>query len=324
MKERLKRLITRVSLYYRRKSSVDLVFKGITAISSFLTVIIFLWMIYYLYRSSGPSIQKFGINFLFTSVWDPVFEEFGALTFIYGTIISSLLALLIAVPLSLGIAIFLSELAPSVLKGPISFLIELLAAIPSVIYGLWGIFVLAPFLRIHIEPLLAKYLGFLPIFKGEIYGIGMLAAGIILSIMIIPTISTICYELFLTIPYTQKEAALALGATKWEMIRISLLRYARSGILGAIILGLGRAIGETMAVTMVIGNRPEINASLFAPGYTMASVIANEFTEATTDLYLSALFEIGLILLLITLLLNIFARVLIWSVSKKLVSEAKI
>jgi len=270
-----------------------------------------------------PSIHKFGLSFLFTSTWDPVKEVFGALPFIYGTVVTSLLALLIAVPVSLGIAIYLAELAPQFIRQPLSFLIELLAAIPSVIYGLWGIFILAPFLRVTIQPFLTKYFGFLPLFQGQFYGVGMLTAGIILSIMIIPTISSVCREVFLVVPSTQREAAVALGATPWEVIRLAVLGYSRTGIFGAVILGLGRALGETMAVTMVIGNRPEISASLFAPAYTMASVIANEFAEATSNLYVSALVEVGLVLFFVTLIINIIARLLIWRVSSKVKGQIR-
>lgn len=282
-----------------------------------------LLLVYKIALQSMPSIQKFGANFLLTSTWDPVKENFGALPFIYGTIVSSALALLIALPVSIGIAIYLAELAPLWIRQPLAFLVESLAAIPSVIYGLWGIFVLAPLLREHLQPFLSKYFGFLPLFKGEFYGIGMMSAGIILSIMIIPTISSVSREVFLAVPNTQREAALALGATTWETIRLAVFKYAKTGVSGATILGLGRALGETMAVTMVIGNRPEILVSLFAPSYTMASVIANEFTEATSDLYLSALIEIGLILFFVTLILNIVARLLILSVSKKVKGEIK-
>ena len=296
---------------------IDLGFKKATTLLALSVVALTCFLVYNMFFHAVPAIQKFGLRFLFTSTWDPVKESFGALPFIYGTIVSSLLALVIAVPVSLGIAVYLAELAPLKIRQPLSFLIELLAAIPSVVYGLWGIFVLAPFLRDFVQPVLSKYFGFLPIFQGEFYGVGMLTAGIILSIMIIPTISSISREVFLTVPFTQREAASALGATRWETIRLAVLGYARPGVFGAVILGLGRALGETMAVTMVIGNRPEISASLFAPSYTMASVIANEFTEATGNLYLSALIEIGLILFFVTLLLNIAARALIWKVSGK-------
>lgn len=301
----------------------DVCFKKITTILAMSVVALTLLLVYCLVNHALPAIQKFGLHFLYTSKWDPVQEIFGALPFIYGTIVSSVLALLIAVPVSLGIAIYLAELAPQAIRQPLGFLIELLAAIPSVVYGLWGIFVLAPFLREVVQPFLAHYFGFLPIFQGEFYGVGMLTAGIILSIMIIPTISSISKEVFLAVPFNQREGALALGATRWETIRLAVLGYARPGVLGAVILGLGRAVGETMAVTMVIGNRPEISTSLFAPGYTMASVIANEFTEATGNLYLAALIEIGLILFFLTLLLNIAARVLIWRISSKVKGEMR-
>ena len=263
---------------------------------------------------SWPAIRTFGFRFLVTSHWDPVAGEFGALPFIYGTLVSSLLALLIAVPLSLGAAIFLAELAPGFIRPPVAFLIEMLAAVPSVVYGLWGIFVLVPWLRDWVQPPVGRALGFLPLFQGPPYGIGMLAAGLILAIMVVPYITSVSREVLLAVPGAQREAALGLGATRWETTRIAVLRYGRSGLIGTILLGLGRALGETMAVTMVIGNRPEIAASLFAPGYTMASVLANEFTEATSDLYVSALVEIGLLLLLVTILVNGLARVLVWSV----------
>ncbi len=261
-----------------------------------------------------PSIKAFGWRFLVTSTWDPVAETFGALPFIYGTLVSSLLALLMAVPLGIGAAIYLAEVAPFWIRPPIALLIELLAAIPSVVYGLWGIFVLAPWLRRWAQPALGTWLGFLPLFQGPPYGVGMLAAGIILAIMIVPFITAVAREVFLAVPNTQREAALALGATRWETIRLGVLPYSRSGLIGAVLLGLGRALGETMAVTMVIGNRPQIAFSLFAPGYTMASVLANEFTEATSDLYLSALIEVGLLLFVVTVVVNALARLLVWSV----------
>ena len=302
---------------------IDTWFKRAATGLSLSVVALTLLLVYIMSRNAVPAMHKFGWHFLFTSTWDPVQEVFGALPFIYGTIVTSLLALLIAVPVSLGIAIYLAELAPQFIRQPLSFLIELLAAIPSVIYGLWGIFVLAPFLRATVQPFLTKYLGFLPLFQGQFYGVGMLTAGIILSIMIIPTISSVCREVFLVVPSTQREAAVALGATPWEVIRVAVLGYSRTGILGAVILGLGRALGETMAVTMVIGNRPEISASLFAPSYTMASVIANEFAEATSDLYLSALVEVGLVLFFVTLIISIIARILIWKVSSKVKGQVR-
>ena len=261
-----------------------------------------------------PALRAFGWRFLVTSRWDPVAEVFGAVPFVYGTLLSSLLALLIAVPLSLGGAIYLAELAPVWVRTPIAFLIELLAAVPSVVYGLWGIFVLAPWLRQWVQPALGAALGFLPLFQGPPYGVGMLAAGLILSIMIVPYIMAVSREVLLAVPNSQREAALGLGATRWETTRLAVLRYGRSGLIGAVLLGLGRALGETMAVTMVIGNRPEVSASLFAPGYTMASVIANEFAEAISDLYVAALVEIALLLLIITVIVNALARLLVWRV----------
>jgi phosphate transport system permease protein len=265
-------------------------------------------------RAALPSLKAFGWRFLVTSTWDPVAETFGALPFVYGTVVSSMLALLLAVPLGLGAAISLAEFAPLRICPPIAFLIELLAAIPSVVYGLWGIFVLAPWLRTWVQPALAAGLGFLPLFQGPPYGVGMLAAGVILAIMILPLITAVSREVLLAVPNAQREAALALGATRWEATRLAVLRYGRSGLIGAVLLGLGRALGETMAVTMVIGNRPEIALSLFAPGYTMASVIANEFAEAASDLYLAALIEIGLLLFVVTVAVNGLARLLVWSV----------
>ena len=279
-------------------------------------VLIVAAMIVALAAHSTLSIRQFGFGFLSNREWDPVKGKFGALAFIYGTIVSSLIALIISVPVSLGIAIFLVEQAPHFLSRPIAFLVELLAAIPSVVYGLWGIFVLAPFLRVHVEPPLQRWLGWLPLFQGPITGIGLLTGGAILAIMITPIISAVVRDVLAAVPSTQREAALALGATKWETTMVVLANGA-PGIAGAVILGLGRAIGETMAVTMVIGNRPEISASLFQPSYTLASVIANEFTEATADIYLSSLVELGLILFLVTFVVNASARVLVWRVTRR-------
>lgn len=284
----------------------------VTAVSVFAIVMFVAWE---LFDKSRLSLHQFGLGFFYGHDWDPVNDQYGALPFIYGTLVSSFLALLIAVPLSIGVAVYVTEMCPVRLRAIISFLVELLAAIPSVIYGLWGIFVLAPLLREYVEPFLAKTLGWTGFFNGPMYGIGMLAAGIIMSIMVIPIIASITREVLTAVPQNQREAVLALGATRWEMIRMGVLRNARIGIVGGIILGLGRALGETMAVTMVIGNRPEVSKSLFAPGYTMASVLANEFTEATGDLYLSALFEIGLALFLVTLIVNALARLLVWSIT---------
>jgi len=273
-------------------------------------------IVYELVTRSSLSWHAFGWKFFFRSEWDPVNEQFGAWPFVYGTVVSSILALILAVPLALGVAVFITEMSPRWLKGPLAFTTELLAAIPSVIYGLWAIFVLVPLLRVYLEPFLGRYFGWTGLFEGAPYGIGMLAAGIILAIMVVPIVSSITREVITAVSQQQREAVLALGATRWEMIRTGVLRNARAGILGAVILGLGRALGETMAVTMVIGNRPEIAKSLFAPGYTMASVIANEFSEATSDTYLSALVEVGLALFLVTIIVNILAQVLVWSVTR--------
>lgn len=278
------------------------------AVSVFVLVVL---IGFELARGSHLTLHKFGWSFLGDSNWDPVNEQFGALPFIFGTIVSSAIALIIAVPLSIATAVFLTELAPRWLRKPLTFFIELLAAVPSVILGLWGIFVMVPWLREHLFPFLRTTLGFLPLFKGPIYGVSMLAGGIIVAIMILPIITSVSREILRSVPDLQREAAYALGATRWEVTRIAVLSYAKKGLFGAVILGLGRALGETMAVTMVIGNRPEIAKSLFAPGYTLASVIANEFTEATSDMYLSALFEIGLVLLGVTVLVNAIAQILL-------------
>jgi phosphate transport system permease protein len=273
-------------------------------------------IVYGLINQSALSWHAFGLKFFFRSEWNPVNDQFGALPFVYGTIVSSILALIISVPLAIGVAVFITEMSPTWLKGPLAFTTELLAAIPSVIYGLWAIFVLVPLLRVYVQPWLAKYFGWTGLFEGYPNGYSMLAAGVILAIMIVPIISSITREVMTAVPQQQREAVLALGATRWEMIRTGVLRNARAGIMGGIILGLGRALGETMAVTMVIGNSPDIAKSLFAPGYTMASVIANEFSEATGNLYTSALIEIGLALFIVTIIVNIFAQILVWSVTR--------
>ena len=294
----------------------DAIFRLLLLGAATLVLLIVATMILALAYESKLSISQFGFRFLSGTNWDPVRGEFGALAFVYGTVVSSLIALLISVPLSLGIAIFLVEQAPRQLARPLAFIVELLAAIPSVVYGLWGIFVLAPFLRVHVEPPLQRWFGWLPLFTGTITGIGLLTGGIILAIMITPIISAVVRDVLTAVPGSQREAALALGATKWETTRVVLVNGA-PGIAGAVILGLGRAIGETMAVTMVIGNRPQISASLFEPSYTIASVLANEFTEATQDLYLSALVELGLILFFVTFVVNAIARILVWNVTRK-------
>jgi len=281
---------------------------------SIFAIVLFIFVI--LVARSKLSLAQFGFHFFTRSAWDPVAGDFGALPFIFGTLATSLLALAMAVPLALGVAIFLSELCPQKLRAPISFVTELLAAIPSVVYGLWAFFVLVPLMRDTLGPFLIKYLGWTGFFGGYNFGVGLLTASIILAIMILPIISSITRDIMLAVPTSQREAVLALGATRWEMIRTGVLRNARIGIVGAVILGLGRALGETMAVTMVIGNHADISKSLFAPSNTLASVIAGEFSEATGDLYLSSLIEIGLALFLVTIVVNAIARALVWAVTR--------
>jgi phosphate transport system permease protein len=293
----------------------DLLFSYFLKSISWLLPVLLIAVGLFLFGLALPTIHRFGFHFIETSVWDPVHESFGALPVIYGTLVSSFMAIIIAAPVSIGVALFLTDLAPKRASRIIGFLVEMLAAIPSVVYGLWGIFILAPWLRSSIEPILGRKLGWLPIFSGPPYGVGMLAAGIILAIMIIPTISSICREVFRAIPRSQREAALAIGATKWEVMSISVIKSAKSGIFGAVVLGLGRALGETMAVTMVIGNRAAISASFFAPSQTMASVIANEYAEATSNAHLSALMAIGLTLFVLTFGINSVARLIIWRTS---------
>jgi len=269
-----------------------------------------------LFVNALPALRRFGPSFLWTSTWDPVAEVYGAAPMIFGTLASSLLALLIAVPLALGVAIYISEFAPKWIRQPIAFLVELLAAIPSVVYGLWGVFVLIPFLRTWVVPPLRATLGWTPLFSGVFYGSSLLAGAIILAIMIVPYIAAVAREVLLAVPASQREAALGMGATRWEAVWTAVVPYGRAGLIGAVILGLGRALGETMAVTMVIGNRHDIGLSVLQPAYTMAAALANEFSEATTDIYLSALFEVGLILFVVTVVVNALARVLIWSVAR--------
>ena len=270
-----------------------------------------------LWQNSALSRQAFGLSFITTNTWDPaVAKVFGALPFISGTLVTSFVALIIAIPLSLGVAIFLSELAPHWMRQPLGFLVELLAAVPSVVYGLWGLFAFIPVFVRPLAEALNSGLGFLPIFAGPVLGPSRLAASLVLTIMILPTITAVSRDVFQAVPAAQKEAALALGATHWEAISQVLVPYGLSGLLGAVILGLGRALGETIAVTMVIGNNLDFSPSLLHPGYTMASIIANEFTEATYDLYINALIEIGLILFIMTLLINLVARLMIWRVAR--------
>ena len=295
----------------------DMTFK-LAAFSAALVILGLIVLVgYELYHGAGVAIAKFGPRFLVSSDWDPVSDQYGALPFIFGTLVSSLLALLIAVPLGVATALFLTELAPFRIRQPIMVVVEMLAAVPSVIFGLWGIFVLIPWLRDHLFVWLKHTLGFLPLFQGPIYGVSMLAGGIIVAIMILPIVTSISREILRSVPGLQREAAYALGATRWEVIRIAVLSYARRGLFGAAVLGLGRALGETMAVTMVIGNRPEISASLFAPGYTLASVIANEFAEANGDLYISSLIFMALVLFGLTIVINAVARIFIMTTQGK-------
>ena len=289
----------------------DSAFKWLTLAMALSVFVLIVLIGVELAGGSRLALQKFGWRFLITSNWDPVNDVYGALPFIFGTIVSSLIALLIAVPISVATAVYLTELAPRWLRQPLTMFIELLAAVPSVILGLWGIFVMLPWLQNYLFPSLRKTLGFLPLFQGPDHGYSLLAAGIILAIMIIPIITSISREILRSVPGLQREAAYALGATRWEVTRIAVLSYAKKGLFGAVILGLGRALGETMAVTLVIGNMPYIGASLFAPADTLSSKIANEFNEATGDLYPSALFELGLVLLGVTVLVNIFAQLLL-------------
>lgn len=294
----------------------DRIYRQILTLFALALPALILVLLGVLFVNALPALKRFGPSFLWTSTWDPVAEVYGAAPMIFGTLASSLIALLLAVPLALSVAIFLTEFSPGWLRQPVAFLVELLAAIPSVVYGVWGIFVLIPFLRSYVVPPLKSVLGWLPIFKGVFYGNSLLAGGIILAIMIVPYIAAVSREVLLAVPGSQREAALAMGATRWEAVRSAVLPYGRAGLIGAIILGLGRALGETMAVTMLIGNRHDIGVSLFAPAYTMAAAIANEFSEATTNLYLSALFEVGLILFVVTVVVNAIARWLIWRVAR--------
>lgn len=300
----------------RTVSRGDLIFRVVLTVLACLLPLLLLLIAVELVSEAMPAARRFGLSFLTTSVWDPVRGQFGALPLIFGTLYSSVVALAIAVPLALGCAIFLTEFAPRWLRYPVATLIELLAAVPSVIYGLWGIFVLIPLLRDHLWPVVRPVLGHVPIFSGVFYGPSVLAAGVILSVMILPYIAAVSREVLLAVPADQREAGLALGATRWETVWHVVLPYGRAGIMGAVILGLGRALGETMAVTMVIGNRHEVSASLLQPGYTIAAAIANEFSEAVSDMHLSSLFLVGAVLFLITIIVNALARVLVWRVAR--------
>ncbi len=301
----------------------DVIFRALTILASLIILATFVAIGFELWQNTTLAREKFGLSFLTSDEWDPVQQQFGALPTIYGTLQTSLFALLLALPLGLGIAIFLAELAPTWLRAPLGYVVELLAAVPSVVYGLWGLYVYLPNFVKPTAQFLNGTFGFLPLFEGPVYGPSRFAASLILTIMILPTISALCRDVLLAIPNTQREAALALGATKWEMISQVLIPYGLSGILGTAILGLGRALGETIAVTMVIGNNRDLSPSILHPGYTMASIIANEFAEATEEIYLQALIEVGLVLFFITLALNVLARLLVWSVARRTPSELR-
>jgi phosphate transport system permease protein len=293
----------------------DRVVLGLFTLAAWIVLLVVIALFVVLTIAAWPAIKTVGLA-AFTSVtWDPTSGKFGLLSFIYGTLVTSFIALLLAGPLGIGAALLLAEVAPKRLAAPVAMLIELLAAVPSVVFGIWGLFVLAPVMRSTIEPALAHAFGFLPLFQGYFYGVGMLTAGILLAIMILPTVCAISRDIFEAVPRDQREAMLALGATKWEMLTRAVVPYARSGLIGALVLALGRALGEAMAVTMVIGNKPAIAASLFSPGYTLASVVANEFTEATGQQYLSVLIGIGSMLFILSMIVNSFARLLVRGVS---------
>jgi phosphate transport system permease protein len=295
----------------------DEIARLVTFLFAATVVLITILLVFELWRGSLLAREKFGLHFLFTRVWDPVNDQYGALPYIFGTVVTASLALLIAVPLGIGAAIFLAELAPAKVSDTLEFFIDLLAAVPSVIYGLLGIFIVVPLMRETIQPKLKEYLGFIPLFQGPAYGIGFLTAGLVLAIMVIPYIISVSREVLISVPRDQREAALALGSTRWESTWKVVVPFARTGIMGSIFLALARALGETMAVTMVIGNAPNISASLFSPGDSIASVIANQFTEATGDLYTHSLIELGLVLFILTFVLNGFARILIVATSQR-------
>jgi phosphate transport system permease protein len=300
-------------------SKGDRVYRGVTTAMALVVPILLCLIAGVVFKAGWPALKAFGLGFYTDSGWDAVNGHFGAAPAVFGTIVSSILALLIATPLAVGVAIFLSEFAPSWLRTPVAFFVDLLAAIPSVVYGLWGILVLVPAIRTYFMPFVKDtlHLGDFPLFSGPAYGPSMFAAGVILAIMILPYISAVTREVLMAVPRSQREAALALGATRWEMIWDAVLPFARSGIIGGIILGLGRALGETMAVTMVIGNTPQVSLSLYAPQYTMSAVLANEFAEATTSLHIDALVEIGLLLFCMTLVINVISRAFIWSLGRQ-------
>lgn len=301
----------------------ELAFRGLTAAAAGSILALAAVYVVQMVTNAWESVSRYGWAFVTGTVWDPVLDVYGALPFIWGTVVSSLVALVLAVPLSIGVGVYLSEIAPVGLGRAVEFFIEMLAAIPSVVYGLWGVFVLIPFVRDYVQPLLQRTLGFLPLFRGPAFGYGMLSAGIILAIMILPMITSLTREALNAVPNHQREAGLALGATRWETIRYAVLPYNKSGIIAAVVLGLGRALGETMAVTMVIGNVPLMSSSLFMPGQTVASLLANEFAEASSGLYLSVLIELGLMLFGITLVINVITRLLVALVSRRAAGGAQ-
>ena len=320
----IKRLNIVSSLFFNRKKDKkrdihiqDRLFYFFLKSFSWSLILLFFYMLFVIFEMSWPAFSHFGPRFFINTDWNSWTQSFGALSLIYGTVVSSFLALLIAVPVSIGVALFLNELAPNWLAKPLSFIVEMLAAIPSIVYGLWGLFVLAPVLRDYIQSFLSKYFSFLPFFQGAYYGVGMMCGGLILAIMIIPTISSVCKEVFNTIPLANREAVLGLGTTRWEMLKIAVLRGGVTGIVGAVIMGLGRALGETMAVTMVIGNAISIKASLFEPAQTMASILANQYAEADNKLHLSSLAAVGFTLFCLSLLINVLSLTLIWRMEKK-------
>ncbi len=290
----------------------DRIFRLVLGAGGAVVALLALHLFYVLARAAWPSLARFGPGFLTGQAWDPVAGDFGALPLIWGTLVSSVLACLVAVPLALGIAVYLSELAPPAVRGIVGFLVELVAAVPSVVIGLWGLFVVAPWLLNHVQGPAAVALGWTPFFAGPPLGVGMLTAALILAFMVIPIISAVAREVLAAVPREQREAMLALGATRWETIRLAVMRYGRAGLVGAVMLGFGRALGETMAVTMVIGNTPQVSLSLLAPAYTLASVLANEFTEAVEDLHLAALMEVGAVLFAVTMLVNVAGRLMVW------------
>lgn len=294
----------------------DRLFKWVLVLAALGAPLLLVGLLWELLVGARPAIAAFGLEFITSSAWDPVADKFGAWPLIYGTLLTSFLALLLAVPLSLGVAIYLTEFAPMAIRRPVAMTIELLAAIPSVVYGLWGIFVMIPFLTSTVYPWLQSSLGFTGIFSGPIYGPSVLSASLILTVMVMPYVMSVTREVLLAVPQTQREAALALGATRWEAVTTAIVPYAKSGIIGAVILGLGRALGETMAVTMLIGNRHQVASSLFEPGYTMASAIANEFADPTSPMHSSALMYVALTLFAVTVIVNAGARLLIWRVSR--------